>query len=152
MCAKIPNVEKITTKSRPIFTKSDLNRPNSNSLSPPDPNYIPSCDVLPSESTIEVVQTGSIKSIVRFPDPKNKPKIGDGFSDAKCEKKQRRKVKIKERKFSESGLTPITNFFRKKNEKACIIDSPGKRKQTEVFDKESKKLRLGTDYKMGSET
>ena len=51
----------------------------------------------------------------------------------------------------ESGLTPITNFFRKKNEKACIIDSPGKRKQTEVFDKESKKLRLGTDYKMGSE-
>ena len=98
------------------------------------------------------MKKGLVMPIVEIPNPKNMPKIGDGFSNVKCEIKKRRKVKIRERKFSNNQVTPITNFFQKKIDKATIINSPGKRKCIESLEVKSKKFRLGSDYTEGSAT
>ena len=73
MC-EVPTLEKNDTKSGQNFTKSEENIPIRDHLSPPDPNFSPSCDFSPSESTLESVEEGLVKSVVRFPRPKDHAK------------------------------------------------------------------------------
>ena len=131
---------------------SSENKTLNETLDPPDSNLSPSYPGRSLENADRSLKKGLVIPVVEVPNPKNMPKIGDGFSNVKCEIKKRRKVKIRERKFSNNQLTPITNFFQKKIDQATIIDSPGKRKCVENLEVESKKFRLGSDYKEGSET
>ena len=87
--------------------KSSENKTLISTVDRPDSNLSPSYAGRSLESAFS-------QPLIEFPNPKNMPKISDGFSNAKSKIKTIRKVKIRERKFSTSQLTPITNFFRKK--------------------------------------
>ena len=52
-----------------------------------DPQDLP----IDMSGLISVVQTGTDKPVVRLPDPKTKPKIGDGFSQKKEQVSKRKK-------------------------------------------------------------